>query len=48
MGLIYALLEGDGLGSITILSFFLAFAFGSFITFFVNIYKRLEIINRTL
>jgi len=48
LGLIYALLEGDGLGSITILSFFLAFAFGSFITFFVNIYKRLEIINRTL
>ena len=48
LGLIYALLEGDGLGSITILSFLLAVAFGSFITFFVNLYRRFEIINRTL
>lgn len=48
LGLIYALLEGDGLGSITILSFLLAVAFGSFITFFVNLYQRYEIINRTI
>lgn len=48
LGLIYALMEGDGLGSITFLSFLLAVAFGSLITFFVNLYKRFEIINRTL
>ncbi len=48
LGLIYALIEGDGLGSITILSFLLAVAFGSLITFFVNVYQRFEILNRTL
>ncbi|MFZ9139061.1 MAG: hypothetical protein ACO207_01230 [Bacilli bacterium] len=48
LGLIYALLEGDGLGSITILSFLLAVAFGSFITFFVKLYQRFKIINRTI
>lgn len=48
LGLMYALLEGDGLGSITILSLLLAVAFGSFITFFVNLYQRFEIINRTI
>lgn len=48
LGLIYALLEGDGLGSITILSLLLAVAFGSFITFFVKLYQRFEIINRTI
>jgi uncharacterized membrane protein YczE len=48
LGLIYALIEGDGLGSITILSFLLAVAFGSLITFFVNVYKRFKILNRTL
>jgi hypothetical protein len=48
LGLIYALIEGNGLGSITILSFLLAVAFGTLITFFLNLYKRFEIINRTL
>lgn len=48
LGLLYALMEGDGLGSITFLSFLLALAFGSLITFFVNLYKRFEIINRNL
>lgn len=48
LGLIYALFEGDGLGSISILSFLLAVAFGTFITFFVKLYQRFEIINRTI
>ncbi|MBM3909636.1 MAG: hypothetical protein FJ352_02580 [Firmicutes bacterium] len=48
LGFIYAMLEGNGLGSITILSFLLAVAFGSFITYFVKLYQRLDVINRTL
>jgi hypothetical protein len=48
IGLIYALIQGDGLGSMTILSFGLAMAFGSFITFFVNQYKTRKILNRQL
>lgn len=47
-GLTYALLQGDGLGSITVLSFVLALAFGSLITVFVNLYRRAKIINRVL
>ena len=47
-GLAYALLQGDGLGSITVLSFVLALAFGSLITVFVNLYRRAKIINREL
>ena len=46
VGLIYALIQGDGLGSITILSFALAVAFGSLITWFVNLYRRRELYNR--
>lgn len=48
IGLIYALIQGDGLGSMTILSFGLAMAFGSLITFFVNQYKTRKILNRQL
>jgi hypothetical protein len=48
IGLIYALIQGDGLGSITILSFGLAVAFGSLITFFVNQYKNRKILNRQI
>ena len=47
-GLLYALIQGDGFGSITILSFILAVAFGSLITFFVKQYKTREILNRQL
>ena len=48
IGLIYALIQGDGFGSITILSFALAIAFGSFITWFVDQYRRLNLLNRQL
>lgn len=48
IGLIYALIQGDGFGSITILSFGLAMAFGILITFFVNQYKTRKILNRQL
>ena len=48
LGLIYALIQGEGLGSITILSFALAIAFGSLITFFVNLYRKNELMNRHL
>ena len=48
VGLIYALIQGDGLGSITILSFALAVAFGSLMTFFVNLYRQYGILNRQL
>ena len=48
VGLIYALIQGDGFGNITILSFALAVAFGSFITYFVNQYRRIGLINRQL
>jgi uncharacterized membrane protein YczE len=47
-GLLYALIQGDGFGSITILSFGLAVAFGSLITVFVNQYKTRGILNRQL
>ena len=47
-GLLYALIQWDGFGSITILSFILAVAFGSLITFFVKQYKTREILNRQL
>ncbi len=47
-GLLYALIQGDGFGSITILSFVLAVAFGSLITVFVNQYKTRGILNRQL
>lgn len=47
-GLLYALIQGDGFGSITILSFALAVAFGSMISFFVNEYKRRGLLNRRL
>jgi uncharacterized membrane protein YczE len=46
VGLTYALIQGDGFGSITILSFALAVAFGSLITLFVNLYRRRELYNR--
>jgi uncharacterized membrane protein YczE len=48
IGLLYALIQGDGFGSITILSFVLAIVFGSFITYFVKLYRRLGLINRQL
>ncbi len=48
LGLIYALIQGDGLGSITILSFALAIAFGSLITMFVSVYRNLKLVNREL
>jgi uncharacterized membrane protein YczE len=48
LGLIYALIQGEGLGSITILSFALAIAFGTLITFFVNLYRKNELMNRHL
>lgn len=48
IGLLYALIQGDGFGSITILSFVLAVAFGSMITMFVNQYKTRGILNRQL
>jgi len=48
VGLTYALIQGDGFGSITILSFGLAVAFGSFITYFVNLYRRMGVMNRQL
>jgi len=48
VGLIYALIQGDGLGSITILSFVLAFVFGSLMTFFVNQYRKVGLLNRQL
>ena len=47
-GLLYALIQGDGFGSITILSFILAVAFGSLITLFVKQYKTRGILNRQL
>jgi uncharacterized membrane protein YczE len=46
VGLIYALIQGDGFGSITILSFALAVAFGSLMTWFVNLYRRRGLYNR--
>ena len=48
VGLIYALIQGNGLGSITILSFVLAVAFGSLITFFVNQYRKVGLLNRQI
>lgn len=48
IGLIYALIQGDGLGSITVLSFALAVAFGSLMTLFVNQYRKYGILNRQL
>jgi uncharacterized membrane protein YczE len=48
VGLIYALIQGDGLGSITVLSFALAVAFGSLMTFFVNLYRHYGMLNRQL
>lgn len=47
-GFIYALIQGDGLGSITFLSLVLALAFGSLISFFVRFYQRRQWINRHL
>jgi uncharacterized membrane protein YczE len=47
-GLLYALIQGDGFGSITILSFILAVAFGSLITLFVKQYETRGILNRQL
>ena len=48
VGLIYALIQGNGFGSITILSFVLAVAFGSLITFFVNQYRKVGLLNRQI
>ena len=48
VGLTYALIQGDGLGSITILSFVLAVAFGSLITLFVNQYRKVGLLNRQI
>jgi uncharacterized membrane protein YczE len=48
LGLLYALIEGQGLGAISFLSLVLAFVFGHFIKFFITIYQRLKIINRDL
>lgn len=48
LGLIYALLENNGLGAVSWLSLMLAITFGFFIQFFVTIFKRLKFINRIL
>jgi uncharacterized membrane protein YczE len=48
LGLLYAVIEGDGLGAISILSLVLAVVFGHFIKFFITIYQSLGIINRDL
>jgi uncharacterized membrane protein YczE len=48
VGLTYVLIQGDGLGSITLLSFVLAVAFGSLITFFVNQYRKVGLLNRQI
>lgn len=48
LGLVYALIENNGLGAVSWLSLFLAVTFGYFIQFFVQIYQHLKIINRSL
>jgi uncharacterized membrane protein YczE len=48
VGLIYALIQGDGFGSITPLSFLLAIAFGTLINFYVTRYRHLKLVNRHL
>jgi uncharacterized membrane protein YczE len=48
LGLTYALIQGEGLGGVTILSFGLALAFGTLISFFVNVYRRRQMLNRDL
>lgn len=48
LGVIYALIEGNGLGGVTLLSFFLALAFGWLIQWFVNRYRKRRLLNRDL
>ena len=48
LGTTYALIQGQGLGGVTILSFGLALAFGTLINFFVTWYRRHKLLNRTL
>ena len=48
LGLVYALIENDGLGALSWLSLFLAIIFGFVIKIFVNMYKRLNFINRVI
>ena len=48
LGLVYALIENNGLGAVSWLSLFLAVTFGYFIQFFVQIYQHVKIINRSL
>jgi hypothetical protein len=48
LGLVYALIENNGLGAVSWLSLFLAVTFGYFIQFFVQIYQHFKIINRSL
>jgi len=42
------LIQGQGLGGVTILSLGLALAFGTLINFFVTWYRRHKLLNRTL
>lgn len=48
LGLVYALIENNGLGAVSWLSLFLAVTFGYFIQFFVQIYQHFKVINRSL
>jgi uncharacterized membrane protein YczE len=48
LGLLYALIENNGLGALSWLSLFLAIIFGFVIQIFVNMYKRLKFINRII
>jgi uncharacterized membrane protein YczE len=48
LGLLYAVVENNGLGALSWLSLFLAIIFGFVIQVFVNIYKRLKFINRVI
>lgn len=48
LGLLYALIENNGLGALSWLSLFLAIIFGFVIKIFVNMYQRLKFINRVI
>jgi uncharacterized membrane protein YczE len=48
LGLTYALIQGDGLGGVTILSLGLAITFGVLINAFVKMYRLFNLINRKL
>lgn len=48
LGLLYALIENNGLGALSWLSLFLAIIFGFVIQIFVKMYKRFKFINRDI